>query len=351
MKKVLVLLLALVAIGGAFAQTPAPALTFGMYGDITANPSMLTGPKSADASNALWYTNPGKDEYGIYTETYLSYKAKDIGLSATVIGGADFFATPRNYKFWYQVCSAAKVSVGMLREGPARLTSYIDGNGFSTRLANVEPGIIIDMSVVKGLSASVFVPVWGVAPADEIKRIAAGVSYSIPNIATIVAAYKPYVKTSNTGVRETEISAGVDVKALKDITVKVGAKNHGSFGNLVAVYGTFGIKVGALNVGADAVAAIKPVAKYSIKGMAEYTLGNYVLGAKASIDNDAYSLGITDPEGSKFLPNLGAYQHVGGLVVNPYIKRNFAAGDIKIGMNYYAKTAALTFPIEFEISF
>jgi hypothetical protein len=348
MKKFLVVLLALVAVGGAFAQTPA--LTFGMYGDITANPMAVVSPSSADESSANWYAAAGKDSYGIYTELYLSYKAKDMGLNATVVGGADFFATPRNYKFWYQVCSAAKVSAGVLREGPARLTSYIDGNGFSTRLANVEAGVLVDMTIIPGLSASVFLPTSGIAVKDEIKRIAAGVSFTLPNVATVVVAYKPYVKSPRTGVRVTEVSAGVDLKAVKDLTLKVGVANLGAAGDLVSLYATVGKKAGAVNFGADAVAVLKPVSAYILKAMVEYTMGAYVLGAKASIDNDYYALGITGPEG-KLLPSYGTYQHNGGLVVNPYLKRNFAAGDIKVGMIYYAKTSAIGFPVDFEISY
>lgn len=185
MKKVLVLLLALVAVGGAFAQTPA--LAFGMYGDITA-------------------TAATADSYALYTETYLTYKAKDMGLNATVVGGADFFATPRNYKFWYQVCPAAKISAGVLREaGSARLTSYIDGNGFSTRMAAVEAGVLAEMTVVPGFTAAAFVPVTGLAPVEDLKKSAFGVSLALPNVATVVAAYR---------LNGYEASAGVDLKAI-----------------------------------------------------------------------------------------------------------------------------------------
>ncbi|MDP2792295.1 MAG: hypothetical protein Q8O15_11140 [Rectinemataceae bacterium] len=306
MKKFLVVLLALVAVGGAFAQTPA--LTFGMYGDITAKAATL-------------------DSYGIYTETYLTYKAKDMGLNATVIGGADFFATPRNYKFWYQVCSAAKISAGVLREtGSARLTSYIDGNGFSTRMANVEAGVLAEMNLLKGVTLAAFAPVTGVAPLTDLQKSAFGVSLALPNLATVVASYR---------LNGYEAAAGVDLKVIKGITLKAGFKNTGTLGAATVIYGTFGQSANGLNFGADAAFVMKPTSGYSLKGMVEYTIGSYVLGAKASIDNG----------------NAAAYQSNNALVLNPYVKRNFAAGDIKVGATYNAGTSVITMPVDFEISF
>lgn len=306
MKKMVVLLLAFAAVAGAFAQTPA--LTFGMYGDITAKVA---------ATNS----------YGVYTETYLTYKAKDMGLAATVVAGADFFATPRNYKFWYQVCSAAKLSAGVLREtGSARLTSYIDGNGFSTRMANVEAGVLAEMNVVKGVTAAVFVPVTASAPATDLGNSAFGASFALPNVATVVASYRLVNK---------EFAAGVDLKAIKDLTLKAGVKNVGALGATTVLYATLGKKDAALNFGADAAFVVKPTSGYSLKGMVEYTMGSYVLGAKASIDNG----------------NANAYQSNNALVINPYLKKNFAAGDIKVGVTYNAGTTALALPVDFEISY
>jgi len=320
MKKFLVVLLALVAVAGAFAQTPA--LTFGLYGDATV-------------------TVAGTDSYAVYTETYLTYKAKDMGLNATVIAQTDkvwdpadgkrlnpafdIFATPRNYKFWYQVCSAAKISVGVLREtGSARLTSVIEGNGFSTRMANVETGVLAEMNVVKGLTLAVFAPVSAVAPIDNLKNSAVGVSFALPNVASIVGAYKFVNK---------ELSVGLDLKAVKDTTIKAGLKNTGSFGAATVLYGTFGKTMGALSVAVDADFVVKPAAAYGIEGRVEYTMGSYVLGARVWSDN-----------GDAWFNNKN-------LVLKGYLKRNFAAGDIITGVKYNAGTAVVSMPVDFEISF
>jgi len=309
MKKFLVVLLALAAVGGAFAQTPA--LTFGLYGDITA-------------------TLAATDSYGIYTETYLTYAAKDMGLNATVVGGADLFATPRNYKFWYQVCSAAKVSVGVIREaGSARLTSYIDGNGFSTRMASVESGVLNEMKILPGvLTASVFIPVTASAPAVDFGNSAFGLSFTLPNVATLVGAYRLNGK---------EASVGVDLKAIKDVTIRAGLRNIGAFGATTVLYYTAGRNVNGLKLGLDGNFYLKPTAKYSVKALVEYAIGSYVLGGKIWSDNNPAA-------------DNGWY-HANATLVKGYLKRNFAVGDAILGVQYNINTAMFSLPVDFEISF
>ncbi len=318
MKKILVLAFALVAVVGAFAQTPA--LTFGLYGDITA-------------------TAASTDSYGIYTETYLSYKAKDMGFAATVVGGADLFASPRNYSFWYQWCTGIKVYAGKLREaGNARLTSYIDGNGFSTRLANAQEGVMVYWDAVKNLTVATFTPVSGSSIVKDLRASSLGISFAIPNVATFVTAYRsPNNLLPGT---DNELSFGADVKAIKDVTFKVGLTNSGGFwsiskffGPTTVLYTTLGKTDGAMNYALDANFSLRPTSAYGVRGRIEYTMGNYVLGTKVTVDN-----------GDSWYDN-------NGLVINPYIKRNFDMGDIIVGISYNAATTDLQLPVDFEISF
>lgn len=334
MKKVIMAIFALALVTGVFAQTPA--LTFGMYGDITAEVSST-------------------NSYGIYSETYLSYKAKDMGFNATVIAQTgktwdevkrvnspfDVFGSPRNYKFWYTLCNGLKVSAGNLREaGPARLTSYIDGNGFSTRMANVQEGLMIDSTAVKNVAISWFTPSTASSPVTDLKASSLGIAYTIPSTAKIVAEYR-----SSLPLLPNEASLGVDLLIIKDTTLKAGFKNTGgvfSFSGFMGpnnyLYATWGKAQGDMNYGVDAnvqmtgsVPGFSPI--YGIKGMVEYTMGDYVLGAKVSADN-----------GDPWYGN-------GGLFVNPYVKRNFAAGDIVVGITYDASTTNISLPVDFELSF
>lgn len=318
MKKILVLALAFVAVVGAFAQTPA--LTFGLYGDITASIA-------------------AKDSYGIYTETYLSYKNKDMGLSATVVAGADIFATPRNYAFWYQWCTGVKISAGKLREtGNARLTSYIDGNGFSTRIANSKEGVMAFWNSVPNLTVAWFLPVSAVSPAVDFRASSAGISYAIPNIATLVAAYRsPY--NADPAITN-ELSVGVDIKTIKDTTLKFGLANTGGFwsfanffGPTNVLYATFGKAMGDFNFGLDLNYKLAVASVYGIRGMAEYTMGTYVLGAKLTKDNG-------DP-----------WYNNKAFIINPYLKKNFAIGDAILGLSYDATNSTFALPVDFEISF
>lgn len=308
----------MVAVAGAFAQ--APVLTFGLYGDITA-------------------TLAATDSYGIYTETYLSYKNKDMGLSATVVSGADIFASPRNYSFWYEWCTGIKISAGKLREtGNARLTSFIDGNGFSTRLANSKTGVMAYWNSVPNLTVAWFLPVSTIAPAVDFRASSAGISYAIPNVATLVAAYRsPY---NSDATITNELSFGADIKTIKDTTLKIGYANMGGFwsfanffGPTNMLYATFGRTDGALKYGIDFNYKMAVAAVYGIKGMVEYTMGTYVLGTKVSTDNG------------------DAWNENNALVINPYIQKNFEVGDVKVGLTYNAGTTIFAFPVDFEISF
>jgi len=305
MKKLIVLLLAFAMVGAVSAQAaaPAPALTFGMYGDLVAN---LYDSTAANVGS--WG--------GLYSETYFNYKAKDMGFSATTIGGSDFFAAVRNYSLYYTV-GPVKVLAGKLREtGGARLTSYIDGNGFSTRIANVEEGVEVT-GTMSGFTASVFAPI-----GTNDYKVAAGVAYAVPNLVTVVGAYR---------MVNSELSVGVDVKAVKGLVARLGFKNVAAANYIYATAGTSSLVAG-LDVGLDADYNLT-TSKFGARVKLEKALAPYAVGVVANYDNG------------------DAWYAVGGFAVNPYAKWNFAAGDIILGLTYNAVTGAIALPLEFELSF
>lgn len=327
MKKFLVVIFALTVAVGVFAADPVPALSFGMYTDITA-------------------TIAKADSYDIYNETYLSYKNKDMGFNATVVAKADFFAAPRNYAIWYQWCNGFKIYAGKLREaGSARLTSYIDGNGFSTRLANVQEGVMVYWDAVKDLTVAWFTPITGQGPWSSFRASSLGLSYKLPNLGTIVAAYRSSVNPGP-GSAPNEASFGVDLKVVKDTTLKFGYRNtEGAIwpvskflGPNNFLYFTYGKVAGDLNLGVDvnfqltgAALGFKPI--YGLEGMVEYTMGDYVLGVLASVDNG------------------DAWYGYNGFFINPYIKKSFSVGALYAGLTYDATTASFTMPLDFELSY
>jgi len=122
------------------------------------------------------------------------------------------FTPVRNYSVSYQITPQLKVLAGRLREtGGARLTSYIDGNGYSTRIANVQDGFMGLVSCSKlGFSVAVF------SPLDKIDNTNVGVAYTMKDVAKFVGGYL--------GGKD-EVWVGADVSAIENLTVRVGFKN------------------------------------------------------------------------------------------------------------------------------
>lgn len=309
MKKLLAVLLALVIVGGAFAQDADPVLTFGQYADVSA---------TIDDDQTF--------DYDVYNETYLTYKAGNMGFNATVVSGADFFATPRNYSVWYSMFDGmAKIYAGDLREtGSARLTSYIDGNGFSTRLANADKtGLMLALMPVKGLTVSAFVPVDGVAMADELKLANFGFAYGLEGLATFVASYRQANK---------EFAIGADIKALEGITLKAGFKMITDGDNYI--YLTAGKMItDAIKVGLDADIVLATELGYGAELLVSYAMEPYTFALEASFDNG------------------DAWYQADGLNFNPYVQWDFDAGDIIVGVNYNTGDSSWSVPIEFELDY
>jgi hypothetical protein len=305
MKKLIVLLLALAMAGTVFAQaTPAPALTFGAYADLVAN--LYDSTAAATGS------------YSLYTETYFNYKAKDMAFSATTVGGYDIFAAVRNYSLTYNLLPSVGlvVKAGKLREAPGRQTSYIDGNGFSTRVANVEEGVELYASTA-GLSVGVFSPI-----GTNGYKVAAGLTYAVPNLVTVAASYR---------MVNSELAVGASLTAVKGLTAKVGFKNVGTTNMIYATAGSSSLVKG-IDLGLDADYNLT-TSKYGVEVKAEYAMAPYALGVVASYDNG------------------DAWYAANGFKVNPYLKWNFAAGDFYVGVTYNAVTGAIQLPFECELSF
>jgi len=314
MKKILVLLLALMAFGAVVyaADAPAPVLTFGQYSDIETD-----------------YNADGFVQ-SVYNETYFNFKASDMGFSATTVSGTDFFATPRNYKLYYNAFNGMlSIAGGKLREGPARLASYIDGNGFSTRLANVYTGLMFTVKPIAALTAAVFLPVTApVAPAvaddTSFSNLNFGVQYNLDKVANVVAGYR---------MQNKELWVGADIKAIANVTAKAGFKMISGGDNYVYLTGAFaGIE--NVDLGLDADVVLASTLGYGVKVLASYAMAPYTFGVKISYDNGS-----------------DAWYAANGVVANPFVQWDFAKGDIKIGFSYDTGASTWVLPIEFELSY
>jgi len=319
MKKILVVLLALAVLGGlAFAQDAKPVLTFGQYSDIETD---LTADSFAGS---------------IYNETYLNFKASDMLFSATVVAGADYFAAARNYKLSYTLLDGmVTLAGGKLREGPARLASYIEGNGFSTRLANVNTGLMVTVKPIADATLAVFIPAnandgatvpVALTASDNFQKANVGVQYNLAGLANFVAGYR---------MENKELWVGADVKALEGITAKAGFKMvTGTSSTSNYIYLTGGMSPAEnIGVGLDADVGLATATTYGARVHVTYAMAPLTFGLKASYDNG------------------DAWNGKNGVWIYPYAMMDFAAGDLKVGLTYDTGSSTWSVPIEMELSY
>ncbi|GAB6277960.1 MAG: hypothetical protein SAMD01599839_25000 [Rectinema sp.] len=298
MKKLIVLLLALAMVGAVFADDQKAVATFGAYLDSYGDFMDGAGPT-------------------LYSETYYNYSSGGVGFSATVTGAEDIFAKVRNYSVSYQVLPELKVLAGRLREtGGARLTSYVDGNGFSTRMANVQNGMMGQVSYM-GVGLAVF------STLDKIDNTNVGLSYTVKDVAKVVGGY---LGTSD------EFWVGADVLAVKGVTARLGFRNTPTKSYIYATAGSSSL-VDKLKLGLDTDVVLSPFA-VGAKVKAEYALTDkYSAGAKVSFDNG------------------DAWNGNNGLNAKAYGVMNFAQGDIVLGLQYDVASTTFSIPFDFEVWF
>ncbi len=218
----------------------------------------------------------------------------------------------------YQVLPELKVLAGRLREtGGARLTSYIDGNGFSTRVANVQNGLMGQISY-QGFGLAVF------STLDKIDNTNIGLSYTAKGVAKLVAGYLGTAK---------EFWAGADVLAVKGVTARVGFRNTTTKNYIYATAGSSAL-VDKLDLGLDADVVLATPFAFGAKVKAEYALTDkYSAGVKVSYDN-----------GDAWYNNKGLNAKAYGVI-------NFAQGDIVLGAQYDAVSKTFSIPFDFEVWF
>jgi hypothetical protein len=323
MKKLIVLLLALAMVGAVFADDQKAVATFGAYLDSSGDFMAGVGP-------------------ALYAETYYNYSSGGVGFSATAIGGTgkylvdavdsdsdgfldtavyktteDIFGLLRNYSVSYQVLPELKVLGGRLREtGGARLTSYIDGNGFSTRMANVQNGMMGQVSYM-GAGVAVFNDLTAFANTNV------GVSYTVKDVAKLVGGY---LGTSG------EFWAGADVLAVKGVTARLGFRHTTAKNYIYATAGSSSL-VDKLDLGLDTDVVLSPFA-VGAQVKAQYALTDkYSAGAKVWFDN-----------GDAWYTNNGLAAKAYGVV-------NFAQGDMVVGLMYDVASSTFSIPFDFEVWF
>lgn len=326
MKKTLAILLALVAIGGlVFAQdAPAAIGKVGMWneGDVT-----LVNNDGDTAWGPSWAGS------GWYNSLTTSYAGKDVSFSMTAEFGNDALPTTlRNYGATYTAFGGiAKISGGKLRTGfDYRMTNYSDASGMSTRLANAETGIALQLYPITGLSLGAFVPVPTAVQAatDTYANTAYGVAYTLDKVAKVMASYRAENK---------EIFVGADVLAVEKLSLQLGYKNVLDTSNTIYLNASYPV-LDKLTVAAYADVNIDSASTvtYGAKGFADYTIADpYAVGIAVAYDN-----------GDAWIKN-------NGFEVTPYAQYNFGDSSVKLSFDMIATATATTWsiPLTYVISF
>lgn len=327
MKKLFVLLLALACVGFVFAQdeaAPAPVSSVAGYVFYS---SVLYDQDGGQAIGPSWL------DAGHYQNITLKYDAGVFGFSANWEFENNAIDTPwRDYTAWVKPFGdMVKVSAGKLRNGDYRLTSYIDGNGFNSRLASAEYGALVQVYPMAGLSAGVSLPIAAAGQKAADMKFGFGAAYTLTDIAKVVVMYR--------GMND-EIFVGADVKAVPGLTAKLGfamKTTELADYNFINATAGYGLMEGALDLGLDASYKMAGAAKTNTlyaKVNVAYTMGTMTPSAYATITNKDVDGTATMTEG------FGA-------------QVKFAAGDngalylgVDVGLSDADPTWSIPLPVE-----
>ena len=376
MKKLLVVLLALMVIGVfAFADdamaAPASQGQFHAwnYGELFSYAS-VNGGSAASGWGPSWDPN-----YGIDQEWTFSYDGKNFGYSGTFEFGMGNFAQSTTgegsiswFDTYYKFGDMVKFTAGKLDIGDYRWTTFIEG-GANARFGQRNYSGMIQVYPVPGLSLAVLEEVPGTSNLDAQAGNKAtninAVNYSYGTYAAadyqdntnLAASYemkdtfKAYFAWNNTA---REASVGVNISALKPLSLQVVYDDDYMSPTQSTIWLTAGYTMGALALSLDAgymtgtssmygytntgsvavpvytVSSVNyniggdTVSAYAAEIQAEYTMGQYAVGAKLGYDNGA-GIGLYGGQAAAY----------SGLEVYPYVKANFDNGSyIMVGILY-----------------
>jgi hypothetical protein len=397
-------------VGAVFAQDASapvtPKITGYFYGAanvLAINTDETVSPAKTTYEQGL---GPGWVSSGQYATVGLSFTEKLWGFSGTIEYENNAINSPfRDYTLWVKPFGdVLKLSTGKLRNGDYRLTSYIDGSGFNTRIANAEYGIMAQFYPVKGLSIGVFnwIDPTGKVPLATFNNLNAGISYSVDGLGKFVAAAKRNTVVVNEGsakvkehyeidqdptsptygqlvkiaekaavdlttVLTDEYFVGFDLQAIKGLVARVGAtfdltENTGGAKNnkWTKFWATAGYTIADFDLGVDAyylknsgtqVWGKAQVAYNGIKAFTPSVYG-YVKNIKGYVKNTTKADGVTALSSSDKTQD-GTDYGFGASIAVPADK-----ATVYVGFDYSkTKTASdslgssLVFPVAIEISF
>jgi len=284
MKRALVVLLALVMGAGLlFAADQAPAKwTWYLEGNF-----LLWDQDGAVGMDGGQYT-----AYGVtYAETDFGFSALVEPYSDNFVDGAST-AGWRNISGWYKLFNnMLKVTVGKDRIGDYRATTYVEGGGAYTRIANAEWGFALQAYPVKGLSAGVFVKFPEAQTAqDYANMLGVGASYSM-DLLTFNVVFRTMDSGASPALKENELGVSAVINAVKGLPIMLG------YG--LSMYDVDAMKhnilfstkytMDALSLAVDANFVYQTAAAYAVELEAKYALNkSWTAGVELGYGNESY---------------------------------------------------------------
>ncbi|MFA5852562.1 MAG: hypothetical protein WC820_07675 [Spirochaetales bacterium] len=331
-RKIFFVLLAAICISAASAQEASPLAKLSMWNRGVFNFDLSAGSTNVGPS---WMGGGG----GVYNSLSLDWSWKDVSWTMTGQWDGDNWNNPvnlRDYSAAYRMFSGfVSVSAGKVRSDGGYRFANFDTTGFSTRIANAEPGVMLCLYPLKGLSFGAFlpIPVGSQAIAMTFGDANFGAAWAIGTIAIVKASYR--MEPDADGNKE--LAAGVQIIGLKDSQLTLGyryldvTQEHDAFmdaalraaGLSLKAYGDLNFTQGGLYYGA------KVNVEY------EFTGTPFVSGASASYGN-------------------GDVWYDDGLQVAAYGRYGFAGGSsVQVGGNMAYKGTTLSYgaEIQYTISF
>lgn len=288
-----------------------------------------------------WMGDPIKQ--GPYNSLSLDWSMKDVGWTMTAQWDGDAKTYPfylRDFSGRYSMFKGfLRLTAGKVRSDGGYRFSNFDTTGFSTRIANSEMGILVQVQPIKGLSVGTFVPIPVASQAADATfgKVNFGAEWVFENKAAIKASYRlePVSDMKSVADDNREFAIGAVLTAVPDFVLTLGYRfldatpEHDLF--LDASYSLPRLRFkffADLNI-------VNSQFYYGGKLNAEYLVANtsFVVGASAFYGN-------------------GDAWYDDGMDVNPYFRYEFGGSSVQLGADLLYKTA-LTYKVQlsYTISF
>ena len=278
---------------------------------------------SSDGTTSVGPSWMGPPTSGPFNDLGLDWSAKDVSWTMTAMWDGDgskggFPIYLWDYAGSYSLFDGrARVTAGKVWSGGDYRLQNFDTTGFSTRIANAETGVLLQVYPLKGLSLGGFLPV-PVANQNVTTTWAQtnlGIAYAIPSVATFVASCRlernPALSNSH------EYAVGASIPSLDGVALSVGF----TYRDTLDQYCYF----------ADS--------SYGIAGFALHLYGDFVSQTGGSLYGAKFNAERSIPS-TPFVGGLSILYgneitlwYFNGFEINPYLRYDFGGSSVQLGFD------------------